>query len=129
MSTTVIQASGVKSRHHSLRRRTDGAILREGLITVTIATGLATIAFLQLDRGFLGFSESINNPLRMLLGWYMVAPQLIPPVSLLCCYWMLGCYLMGLKRFSELRELDSQEAAAPIVSPSNTIPSNHYYSL
>ncbi len=56
-------------------------------------------------------SESVNNPLRMLLGWYMVAPQLVPPVSLLCCYWMLGCYLMGLKRFSELRELGSREVA------------------
>ena len=56
-------------------------------------------------------SESINNPLRMLLGWYMVAPQLVPPVSLLCCYWMLGCYLMGLKRFSELRELGTREVA------------------
>jgi decaprenyl-phosphate phosphoribosyltransferase len=52
-------------------------------------------------------TESINNPLRMLLGWYMVSSDLVPPVSLLCCYWMLGCYLMGLKRFSELREIGS----------------------
>jgi decaprenyl-phosphate phosphoribosyltransferase len=56
-------------------------------------------------------TESINNPLRMLLGWYMVTSQLVPPVSLLCCYWMLGCYLMGLKRFSELREIGSRELA------------------
>lgn len=56
-------------------------------------------------------TESVNNPLRMLLGWYMVASQLVPPVSLLCCYWMLACYFMSLKRFSELREIGSRDAA------------------
>ncbi|MGA3049395.1 MAG: UbiA family prenyltransferase [Terracidiphilus sp.] len=56
-------------------------------------------------------TESINNPLRMLLGWYMVAPSLIPPVSLLCCYWMLGCYFMALKRFSEFREIGNAGVA------------------
>jgi 4-hydroxybenzoate polyprenyltransferase len=50
-------------------------------------------------------SESVNNPLRMLLGWFMVTTVLIPPVSLLICYWMAGCYLMALKRFSEFREI------------------------
>ncbi len=50
-------------------------------------------------------TESINNPLRMLLGWYAVTRVLIPPVSLLLAYWMIGCYFMALKRFSELSEL------------------------
>jgi decaprenyl-phosphate phosphoribosyltransferase len=49
-------------------------------------------------------TESINNPLRMLLGWYAVT-SVLPPVSLLIAYWMIGCYFMGLKRFSELSEL------------------------
>jgi decaprenyl-phosphate phosphoribosyltransferase len=57
-------------------------------------------------------SESVNNPLRMLLGWYIVSSQLVPPISLLCCYWMLGCYFMGLKRFSELRELGGRDVAS-----------------
>lgn len=58
------------------------------------------------DRVYLDvLSESVNNPLRMLLGWYMVTSVLIPPSSLLICYWMFGCYLMALKRFSELREI------------------------
>ena len=58
-------------------------------------------------------SESVNNPLRMLLGWFMVTSLLIPPVSLLICYWMGGCYLMALKRFSEYREIgDAQIAGA-----------------
>ena len=50
-------------------------------------------------------TESVNNPLRMLLGWYAVAAFLVPPLSLLMCYWMIGCYFMALKRFSELREI------------------------
>jgi len=50
-------------------------------------------------------TESVNNPLRMLLGWYAVAAWLVPPLSLLMSYWMIGCYFMALKRFSELREI------------------------
>lgn len=49
-------------------------------------------------------TESINNPLRMLLGWYTVT-LLVPPISLLIAYWMIGCYFMALKRFSELNEI------------------------
>jgi decaprenyl-phosphate phosphoribosyltransferase len=52
-------------------------------------------------------TEAINNPLRMLLGWYMVTSTLVPPVSLIVSYWMLGCYFMALKRFSEYREIGS----------------------
>jgi 4-hydroxybenzoate polyprenyltransferase len=50
-------------------------------------------------------TESVNNPLRMLLGWYAVTSLIVPPVSLLVAYWMIGCYFMALKRFSELNEL------------------------
>ena len=50
-------------------------------------------------------TESVNNPLRMLLGWYAITSVIIPPVSLLIAYWMIGCYFMALKRFSELNEL------------------------
>src|SRR3984885_1067220 len=56
-------------------------------------------------------TESINNPLRMLLGWYAVTSVLVPPVSLLIAYWMLGCYFMGLKRFSELNEIGDRTVA------------------
>src|SRR6185437_8831019 len=30
---------------------------------------------------------------------------------MLCAYWMLGCYFMGLKRFSEFREIGSKQGA------------------
>jgi 4-hydroxybenzoate polyprenyltransferase len=56
-------------------------------------------------------TESVNNPLRMLLGWYAVATWLVPPLSLLMCYWMIGCYFMALKRFSELREIGDRGTA------------------
>jgi 4-hydroxybenzoate polyprenyltransferase len=55
-------------------------------------------------------TESINNPLRMLLGWYAVT-ALVPPVSLLVAYWMIGCYFMALKRFSELNEIGDRSVA------------------
>ena len=61
-------------------------------------------------------TESVNNPLRMLLGWYAITclmPQpLVPPVSLLIAYWMIGCYFMALKRFSELSEIGDRAVAA-----------------
>ena len=57
-------------------------------------------------------SEAVNNPIRMLVGWYVVAPAGPAPISLLVSYWMVGCYFMGLKRFAELREFESAEQAA-----------------
>jgi decaprenyl-phosphate phosphoribosyltransferase len=56
-------------------------------------------------------TESVNNPLRMLLGWYAVTSLLVPPVSLLVSYWMIGCYFMALKRFSELSEIGNKSVA------------------
>lgn len=64
------------------------------------------------DRVYLDvLSESVNNPLRMLLGWYMVTSVLVPPASALICYWMAGCYLMALKRFSEFRDIGNATIA------------------
>lgn len=57
-------------------------------------------------------SESVNNPLRMLLGWYMVTSTMVPPTSLLVSYWMIGCFFMALKRFSEYREIGNADVAA-----------------
>lgn len=58
-------------------------------------------------------SEAVNNPLRMLAGWYLTGTILIAPISLLLSYWMVGCYFMATKRFAELREIgDRQRIAA-----------------
>lgn len=56
-------------------------------------------------------SESVNNPLRMLAGWYIVTEARTPPLSLLAAYWMIGCYFMALKRFSEYREINDRGTA------------------
>jgi 4-hydroxybenzoate polyprenyltransferase len=55
-------------------------------------------------------SEAINNPLRFCAGWYIVTFTIIPPVSLLIAYWMLGAYFMTLKRFSEYRQIGPEQA-------------------
>ena len=57
-------------------------------------------------------SESINNPLRLCMGWYSVVTIMLPPASLLLSYWMLGCYFMALKRFSEYRQIRDPATAA-----------------
>ena len=50
-------------------------------------------------------SEAVNNPLRMLAGWFVVTSATAPPLSLLVSYWMIGCYFMAIKRFAEQRDL------------------------
>ena len=54
-------------------------------------------------------SEAVNNPLRMLAGWYLTGCTLIPPASLLLSYWMVGCYFMAIKRFAEFREIGGHQ--------------------
>jgi decaprenyl-phosphate phosphoribosyltransferase len=57
-------------------------------------------------------SESINNPLRMLAGWYMTGTLAFPPTSLLVSYWMVGAYFMAIKRYAEYRDIDNPDRAA-----------------
>lgn len=65
------------------------------------------------DRPYIdALSESVNNPLRLLLGWYILDCGLVPPASLLLAYWMLGAFFMAMKRFGELRHLKDDGVAA-----------------
>lgn len=57
-------------------------------------------------------TESINNPLRLLLGWYAIKCHLIPPVSVVLAYWMLGAFFMTVKRFAEFRRIGDPARAA-----------------
>jgi 4-hydroxybenzoate polyprenyltransferase len=57
-------------------------------------------------------SEGINNPIRMLAGWYVVDPPAIAPASLLLSYWLIGCYFMAMKRLAEVRHLQDRERAS-----------------
>jgi hypothetical protein len=56
-------------------------------------------------------SEAINNPLRMLAGWFMVTSATMAPASLLLSYWMIGCYFMALKRYAELASIGDHARA------------------
>jgi decaprenyl-phosphate phosphoribosyltransferase len=65
------------------------------------------------DRPYLDvLSESVNNPLRFMLGWTAVIGALLPPSSILIAYWMGGAYLMAVKRYSEYRFIGNPERAA-----------------
>jgi decaprenyl-phosphate phosphoribosyltransferase len=51
-------------------------------------------------------SESANNPIRFLIGWFAFAsPEIWPPLSILLCWWAFGNFLMIAKRLSEFRLL------------------------
>jgi 4-hydroxybenzoate polyprenyltransferase len=51
-------------------------------------------------------SESANNPIRFLMGWFAFAsPEIWPPLSILLCWWAFGNFLMIAKRLSEFRLL------------------------
>jgi decaprenyl-phosphate phosphoribosyltransferase len=54
-------------------------------------------------------SESANNPIRFLIGWYAFAPRnIFPPLSVLVCWWSFGNFLMEAKRLSEFRLLQEK---------------------
>lgn len=83
------------------------------------------------DRAYVDvLSESINNPIRFMLGWSVVLPLgapsafgfigsgmsldsqfILPPSSVLLSYWFGGAFLMAMKRFSEYRHINDPEVA------------------
>jgi len=48
-------------------------------------------------------SESVNNAIRLLLGWYLITNTIVPPLSIIIAYWMLGAFFMAMKRLGEIR--------------------------
>jgi 4-hydroxybenzoate polyprenyltransferase len=40
-------------------------------------------------------SESINNMIRLLLGWFIITQEFQPPISILIGYWFAGAFLMA----------------------------------
>jgi decaprenyl-phosphate phosphoribosyltransferase len=57
-------------------------------------------------------SESLNNPIRLLLGWFALLTDRFPPVSLIISYWMIGAFFMGMKRYAEYRHIANPVVAA-----------------
>ena len=68
--------------------------------------------FRTKDRVYMDvLSESLNNPIRFMLGWYAVVSGILPPSSILLSYWMGGAFLMAIKRYAEYRFIDDPEQA------------------
>jgi decaprenyl-phosphate phosphoribosyltransferase len=57
-------------------------------------------------------TEAINNPLRLMAGWFIISSSTSAPASLLMSYWMVGCYFMALKRYAEYLRLKANGSLA-----------------
>ena len=57
-------------------------------------------------------SESVNNPIRLFLGWFALVSGHFPPVSLAISYWMVGAFFMAMKRYAEYRHIGDRTVAA-----------------
>jgi 4-hydroxybenzoate polyprenyltransferase len=69
------------------------------------------------DRPYLDvISESINNPLRLIIGWAMIDPTSLPPASIILSYWLGGAFLMAAKRLSEYREIVQSHGPQLLIS-------------
>ena len=68
--------------------------------------------FRTKDRQYFDvITESVNNPIRLLLGWTAVTTAVLPPSSLIAFYWMGGAFLMAAKRYGEYRHIRDPEQA------------------
>ncbi|MEX2596167.1 MAG: UbiA prenyltransferase family protein [Salibacteraceae bacterium] len=68
--------------------------------------------FRTKDRAYIDvITESINNPIRLTMGWLIISPETFPHSSLLISYWFGGAFLMATKRFSEYRFIDDPKTA------------------
>jgi 4-hydroxybenzoate polyprenyltransferase len=57
-------------------------------------------------------SESVNNPIRLMLGWFALIVHQVPPISLVISYWMIGAFFMAMKRYAEYRHINNRAVAA-----------------
>jgi 4-hydroxybenzoate polyprenyltransferase len=57
-------------------------------------------------------SESINNPIRFIIGWYAIQMIFFPPISFIISFWAFGAFLMACKRLAEYRFIGDSERAA-----------------
>jgi len=66
------------------------------------------------DKPYMDFiAESFNNPIRLLVGWYSVAPSnKLVPSSFILGFWFLGMFLMASKRFGEYRFFKDKDQLA-----------------
>lgn len=65
---------------------------------------LKDIAYLDV------ISESINNPIRFLVGWSIFSSAVNLPILFLFFLWTSGASLMSIKRYIELNSISKKEA-------------------
>ncbi len=56
--------------------------------------------------------ERIDRRRAVVLGWFALISDQLPPVSLILSYWMVGAFFMAIKRFAEYRRIGDQQRAA-----------------
>ena len=57
-------------------------------------------------------SESVNNAIRFMLGWFIIPITIVVPISIVLGYWMGGAFLMAIKRYAEYRMIDNKKKAS-----------------
>lgn len=57
-------------------------------------------------------TESINNAIRLLLGWFIIDNKVTIPTSLVIGYWMTGAFLMSIKRYAEYKMINNKKIAS-----------------
>jgi len=57
-------------------------------------------------------TESVNNALRLILGWYATGTHVIPSLSLVMAFWMIGAFFMAVNRFAAYRRIGNPSVAA-----------------
>jgi decaprenyl-phosphate phosphoribosyltransferase len=53
-------------------------------------------------------SESVNNPIRLAVGWYSLGSSQVIPTSLLLSFMFAGIFLMSMKRYVEMQILGEE---------------------
>jgi len=82
-----------------------GALLLAGLLYNVPPIRMKDVPYLDSTL------ESANNPIRFLIGWYVLAGP-FPPLSLLLAWWAFGNFLMVGKRVAEKKFLTAEESSA-----------------
>jgi decaprenyl-phosphate phosphoribosyltransferase len=83
-----------------------GALLVAGFVYNIEPLRLKMVPYLDV------VSESVNNPIRIWIGWSAITSDGSPPWLVLVSSWAGGALLMTAKRYAELREAGSPEKAA-----------------
>ncbi|WP_133140805.1 UbiA family prenyltransferase [Legionella genomosp. 1] len=55
--------------------------------------------------------ESVNYPLRVMIGWLCILPHYLPPSSLILTTWAIGAFTMSMKRVAEYRIFQNRDSA------------------